>query len=449
MRRLNLTTTAFVILMMAMFTSPAYANWTQTNVTMSVGETKTLYLPSSITSLNLKSVNFYSASISYVTVESSTSYSVKVKAIKATSSPIVVRCDYYYYSGSYLLSGAHDFLITVTGNGSGSGGGGGNPDITSLSLSPTGTVELKKGQSYTFNASYTPTTATPNLQWWASDPNPEIISVSPSSNGKSCVVTALATGWTWINVGSENVNNNYVYHKYCKIVITADATGISVYPSSTTLDIGGKVSVTANLTPNDATSTVSWSSMNSNVAKVSGNGKTAIITAVGPGTTNILAATDNGCYAYCKVTVNEVKPTSISIPSSLELAIGEVSTLTHTLQPAGAVATVTWMSAKPSVATVNNNGAVTGVAPGEATVIASTDNGLTAFCNVRVTQAGNPLDVDNDGTVTAADITVIYNFLLKADTSQISTSDVDGDGTVTAADITLIYNSLLGPNGAK
>ena len=71
------------------------AAWTQENVTMTVGETKTLYLPSSVTSLNLKSVNFYSASISYVTVQSHTNYSVTVKAIKATSTPVVVRCDYY------------------------------------------------------------------------------------------------------------------------------------------------------------------------------------------------------------------------------------------------------------------------------------------------------------------------------------------------------------------
>lgn len=36
------------------------------DVTMSVGETKTLYLPSSVTTKNLKSVTFYSNGISYV-----------------------------------------------------------------------------------------------------------------------------------------------------------------------------------------------------------------------------------------------------------------------------------------------------------------------------------------------------------------------------------------------
>ena len=53
-------------------------------------------------------------------------------------------------------------------------------------------------------------------------------------------------------------------------------------------------------------------------------------------------------------------------------------------------------------------------------------------------------DFDGDGTVTAADITAIYNYLLSNDTTFLSTSDVDGDGTVTSADVTLIYNILLG-----
>ena len=55
-----------------------------------------------------------------------------------------------------------------------------------------------------------------------------------------------------------------------------------------------------------------------------------------------------------------------------------------------------------------------------------------------------PGDVDGDGEITAADIMVIYNYLLNNDTTFLSTSDVDGDGEITAADIMVIYNILLG-----
>jgi len=53
-------------------------------------------------------------------------------------------------------------------------------------------------------------------------------------------------------------------------------------------------------------------------------------------------------------------------------------------------------------------------------------------------------DVNCDGSITSADITALYNYLLNGDTTFIATSDVDGDGNVTAGDVTVIYNILLG-----
>ena len=53
-------------------------------------------------------------------------------------------------------------------------------------------------------------------------------------------------------------------------------------------------------------------------------------------------------------------------------------------------------------------------------------------------------DVNGDGSVTTADVTAVYNYLLEGDTTFVSTSDVDGDGHITTTDITVIYNILLG-----
>ena len=53
-------------------------------------------------------------------------------------------------------------------------------------------------------------------------------------------------------------------------------------------------------------------------------------------------------------------------------------------------------------------------------------------------------DVNGDGSVTTADVTAVYNYLLEGDTTFVSTSDVDGDGYITTTDITVIYNILLG-----
>ena len=55
-----------------------------------------------------------------------------------------------------------------------------------------------------------------------------------------------------------------------------------------------------------------------------------------------------------------------------------------------------------------------------------------------------PGDVNGDGSVTSADVTCVYNYLLNSDETFIDTCDVNGDGFITSSDITVIYNILLG-----
>ena len=55
----------------------------------------------------------------------------------------------------------------------------------------------------------------------------------------------------------------------------------------------------------------------------------------------------------------------------------------------------------------------------------------------------NPADVNMDGTVTSADATAVYNYLLNNDPHYRFSADVNGDGIVTSEDLTAIYNYLL------
>ncbi len=80
-----------IIALMMIIAMPAFA--ASKDVTMQVGETQTLYLPSSVTSLDLRSVTFYSNGISYVQVLSYNNYSVTVKAIKAFYNPQNETCN--------------------------------------------------------------------------------------------------------------------------------------------------------------------------------------------------------------------------------------------------------------------------------------------------------------------------------------------------------------------
>ncbi len=55
-----------------------------------------------------------------------------------------------------------------------------------------------------------------------------------------------------------------------------------------------------------------------------------------------------------------------------------------------------------------------------------------------------PGDVNGDGTVTAADVTALYDYLLNNDESHLVNGDQTGDGQITAADITAVYTIMLG-----
>ncbi|WP_205125397.1 hypothetical protein, partial [Bacteroides salyersiae] len=76
-------------------TSISAANKT---VTMQVGETMTLRLPSNITSLALRGVQWVSTRPNEIQVVSQTTYSATIKVLKAVPSTTtcLVNCRYYY-----------------------------------------------------------------------------------------------------------------------------------------------------------------------------------------------------------------------------------------------------------------------------------------------------------------------------------------------------------------
>jgi hypothetical protein len=54
-----------------------------------------------------------------------------------------------------------------------------------------------------------------------------------------------------------------------------------------------------------------------------------------------------------------------------------------------------------------------------------------------------PGDVDGDGSLTAGDVTALYNWFLNGDDSALVNPDQDGDGAVTSGDVTYVYNLML------
>ena len=363
MKKIN-AITWLITMLMTLVASPAFAtDWGSENVTMQVGETKTLYLPSSVTSKTLKSVNFYSASWNDVEVVSHTNYSVKVKALKATSTPVIVRCDYYYYinNGGYTYQngGAYDFMITVEGE----------TTVKPTKISIPSTSSVKVGGSFYFVPTVTPANATYTLTWESSDNT--IASVNQSG-----MLTGISVGSANITVTTDNGKT-----ATCKVTVSAKSVTSVSLKSTLSLEVGDTYTLTPTVTPSDAETSFTWSSDKSSVATVSQYG---VVTAKGAGTANITVKTDNGKTATCKVTVSAKSVTSVSVKSTLSLEVGDTYTLTPTVTPSDAETSFTWSSDKATVATVSQHGVVTAKGTGTANITVKTDNGKTATCKVTV-----------------------------------------------------------------
>ena len=81
----------------------------------------------------------------------------------------------------------------------------------------------------------------------------------------------------------------------------------------------------------------------------------------------------------------EVKIESITLSkNAAELKEGESVTLSTVVAPENATESYGWKSADESVATVDENGVVTAVAPGNTNILAVSESGKTAACSVTV-----------------------------------------------------------------
>lgn len=230
----------------------------------------------------------------------------------------------------------------------------------------------------------------------------------PQANGagtqiKSVDVTKSGTmDWTQIN-NDQEIASNCVSVKISIIHGTsAAAKGIAwiddvslkevidnmtITNSSVSLSKGSTLSLTPTFTPSAATSTVDWTSSDSNIASVDSNG---VVTAVDIGKATITGTStiDASKTVYCDINVVGVLVDNVALnKTSVSLNVGDKDTLQPIITPSNASdQTVKWSSDNPSVAFVDDNGMITGVKPGKAkiTAVSSTDSSKKATCDVTV-----------------------------------------------------------------
>ncbi len=258
--------------------------------------------------------------------------------------------------------------------------------VTGVSLNKS-SMTLTEGGSETLTATVAPSNATNTGVSWSSS-NTGVATV----NGGQ--VTAVKAGTATITVTTSDGGKTAT----CSVTVEAKkvaVTGVKLDSETLELTEGETGTLTATVEPADATNkTVNWSTSSAEVATVADG----VVTAVAPGTATIIVTTaDGGKTVTCNVTVNPkpvpVEGVSVEV-ETVEIAEGETAAIVVTVTPEDAsVKDVTFASSDEAVATVDEEGNITAVAPGTATITVTTVDGeKTATCEVTVTPKVVPVE---------------------------------------------------------
>jgi len=290
--------------------------------------------------------------------------------------------------------------------------------------------------------------------------------------GGSVVLTATGgTSYTWSN-STSTANTLTVSTSGVYTVTATNANGCTATSAPVTVTVNALPVVAAIAGANDvcvgstsiltnATANGVWTSSNATVATVSANG-TVTGVAAGSATINYTVTNTSGCVTTSSMLVN-VNPIPVNIPIGGPNTVCVGSTITNFATPGGV-----WSSSNVSVATVAQNGIITGVGAGTATISYTITN--AAGCSNTVTKvvtvialpsvavaANGPLTFCQGGSVTlTASGGTSYAWANSTITTPARTITTSGSYTVTVTNANgcfttsapVVVNVLALPNAA-
>ena len=264
------------------------------------------------------------------------------------------------------------------------------------------------------------------ITWTSSNNDVAVV----DSNG---FVTGISNGEVTITATTENGRA-----ATWKVVVISTPLEISLDSENLVLDINGVNThqYATTIYPSTANASIGlrWeieSSSSPNVISISSNG---VVTGLSNGTATVRVTTENNKTATGFVTV-QTSPIGIQLNKNnvtLDLTANPKSIqLTSTILPSTANVqnVVKWSSSNSSIASVGNDGTVIGVSNGTAVITATTQNGKTTKCNVKVQTSPVSLSLNKAKTtlnMTGTKTTKLYP-VYDPKTSNVNTPD----GTLT------------------
>ncbi|MBV8253642.1 MAG: Ig-like domain-containing protein, partial [Chitinophaga sp.] len=260
----------------------------------------------------------------------------------------------------------------------------------------------------------------------------------------SGLVTGVTAGTATITYEVTNANG-------CKAQQTAPVT-VNALPVVSPITGTTSMCIGSTTTLSSTTANGIWSSSNSGVATIDAN--SGLVTGVSAGTVTITyeVTNANGCKASqtATVTVNTL-PVVSPITGTTSMCMGTVTTLSSTTT--GGV----WSSSNTTVATIDVNGLVTGVAAGTTTITYEVTSANGCKAKQTATVAVNALPVVSPITGTTSMCLGAATTLSSTTTggvwsssnNAVATIDVNGLVTGVSAGTTTITYEVTNANGCK
>ena len=269
------------------------------------------------------------------------------------------------------------------------------PYIPVDALAMDSVISMPKGATRQLSATISPTDATAkSIKWFSKDSTIATVDnkgiIQAINHGETDIYAVVDTVMAICHV---NVNVALVEE------LTLNVTQLLLEPDAI-------YTLTATANPDYAENqAVEWEIPENDVIVHITNGNSINIGTLQEGTVTVTAHTVDGSNlsASCTINVNQniVHVTSVELDrASAGMTEGETLQLMATVMPEDATnRSVTWTSSNEDVATVDQNGLVTAVAAGTATITATTIDGseLSASCEVTVNgvaTVNNTLDAD-------------------------------------------------------
>ena len=301
------------------------------------------------------------------------------------------------------------------------------------------TIDISENKIEELSAQITPANSNYNneLTWKSSNSN--VATVSDKG-----IVTGVSNGQATISVESKNG-----YKAECNVTVETSPTGIKLNVTNKTLDLSGEKTFTLEPIIEPSTANVNKKIMvknsNDSAINISENG---VVTGISNGLAVITLQTENGKIATCNVTV-QTSPTNLTVDKeevNIDLSESTTKNIVATIEPSSSnvYTKISWNTSNPKVATVSDDGIITGISNGEATITAKTGNGKIATCKVIVQTSPTAVVLDKTSIEINSEISTYQKLIatINPETSNVYTklswtsnnpdiAMVSDDGTVT------------------